>query len=204
MDYKQELLTAYRVLAAERNVLAGDPKTWEPEAKHFATLLPSDSGVVDIGCGAGRDALLLAGMGYKYLGVDLSEPMLEQARKLAPSERFISGDMYALPMEDVSFDGFWAAASLLHIPKAEMARVLTEIRRVIRPGGIGFIAVKEGLGEKVVPGPKPGSDRFFSFWQEDELATVLTANHFSVLKKTRRKLFPEDKTVWVLQFVRAV
>ncbi|MFA6603876.1 MAG: class I SAM-dependent methyltransferase [Patescibacteria group bacterium] len=204
MDHKQELLVAYRALAAERNMLAGDPKTWAPEAEHLATLLPAGSSVVDIGCGAGRDALLLAGMGYQYIGVDLSEPMLEQARRLAPGQRFIPGDMYALPMGDASFDGFWAAASLLHIPKAEMARVLTEIRRVIKPGGVGFIAVKEGVGEKVVSGPKPGSDRFFSFWQEDELAATLAANRFSVLSKNRRKLFPEDKTVWVLQFVRAV
>lgn len=204
MDYRQELLNAYCVLAAERNTLAGDPKTWIPEAKYLATLLPNSSNILDIGCGAGRDALLLPGMGYQYIGVDFSEPMLEQARKLAPNERFILGDMYALPLKNSSFEGFWAAASLLHIPKSEMGQILIEIRRIIKLGGIGFIAVKEGKGERTVSGSKPGSNRFFSFWQEDELAAILTANHFRVLNKNRRKLFPEDKTVWILQFVQGI
>jgi ubiquinone/menaquinone biosynthesis C-methylase UbiE len=200
-----QLVRAYGLLARGRNITAGNPKRWGSEAIIFTRYTKPYGRILDIGCGAGRDALLLPRVGeFKYTGVDASHEMLVEARKLAPTVQFVHGDMYTLPFPDGSFDGFWAAASLLHVPKYYIGRVLAEAHRILCADGVGFIALKEGTDERVVPGPLPGADRFFSFWQQDEFRHVLIQNRFRVLDSYRRKLSPEDSTTWLTFFVQAL
>lgn len=62
-----------------------------------ARLLPEskDETIVDIGCGTGRFAKLLYDKGYrKYLGIDFSKGMLEEAKRYNPSFTFIEGNVY--------------------------------------------------------------------------------------------------------------
>ena len=63
------------------------------------------------------------------------------------------------------------ARSLLHVPKNRLQEALAEIRRVLRPGGTLFVAVKSGDGERVEEndlGP-----RFFAYWQPTDLVAAL-------------------------------
>ena len=204
MRYTGELARAYGVLAHERNIVAGNPERWESEARDLSWYVPRRGRVLDIGCGAGRDAVLLPSVGFRYTGVDISCEMLAEARKLAPDASFTRGDVYTLPFAGGMFDGFWAAASLLHIPRYYIGRVLSEVHRVLRPSGVGFIAMKEGVGERMVPGPLPGTDRFFSFWQQGEFVATLRAQGFYVLDSCRRKLSPEDSTTWLTFFAQRI
>src|SRR3989338_7458860 len=112
-----------------------NPDFWRSEFEQFKTLLPHGK-VLDIGCGGGRDALLFVPSRYNYVGIDFSREMLEQAQRSAPNAIFVQMDMYALNFVPYTFDGFWAAASLLHIPKTKTPLVLREIHRVTKTGGI--------------------------------------------------------------------
>lgn len=205
LRHTHALTRAYDALVHQRNIIASDPKTWGFEAIILTRRARRNARILDIGCGAGRDALLLPRVGeFKYTGVDVSHEMLVEARKLAPGVSFARGDMYTLPFADRTFDAFWAAASLLHVPKHYIGRVLDEIRRVLRLDAVGFIAMKEGVGERMVPGPLPGTDRFFSFWLQDEFVATLHSHGFSVLESSRRKLSSEDRTTWLRFFVQAL
>src|SRR3989338_574275 len=111
--------------------------------------------------------------------------MLEEARKIAPEADFREMSMYALDFPDRTFDGFWAAASLLHIPKHELHRALGELRRVVKLRGIGFITMKEDEGERMVETNESGDERFFAFYSNTEFAGHLTENGFRILKSER-------------------
>ena len=90
---------------------------------------------VGTGTGAGARALRARFGGANVVGVDVSEAMLEEARKHAPKLTFVTGDATRLPFDDESFD---VAAHNNMIP------FLGETARVLRPGGWVVYAFSSG------------------------------------------------------------
>jgi ubiquinone/menaquinone biosynthesis C-methylase UbiE len=173
----------------------------------FFNLLSEDSLIVEIGCGIGRDAVRLAGK-YKYIGIDGSKSMLEIAKKNNPQAEFEVKDFYNLDFPNKTFDGFWAAASLLHVPKSEIVDVLKGIKRIIKDGGIGFISLKlkDSFDEGVIKENKKGipTERYFAFYEEGEFNHFLEETGFKVIEETRiREEGDERKQVWLCYFVRS-
>jgi ubiquinone/menaquinone biosynthesis C-methylase UbiE len=103
--------------------------------------LPSGARVLDLACGQGRHAHLLAEAGFKVDGVDLSEELLRVARKrgTGPTLKYTRADMRRLPAKWTGrFDGvvnlftsfgFFANA-------ADDAQVIRECSRMLKPGGV--------------------------------------------------------------------
>jgi SAM-dependent methyltransferase len=92
------------------------------------------SGVaLDAACGTGCHAATLAALGYEVIGVDASAAMLDVARNEVPGASFREGDLHSLPLEDSSVDVITCSLALTHVP--ELAPVLSEMARVLRPGG---------------------------------------------------------------------
>jgi len=71
--------------------------------------------------------------------------------------------------ETDAYDGIWANFSLLHAPRADMPRHLSNIVRALRPGGIFHIGVKLGSGSK-----RDQIGRLYTYFTEDELVGLLT------------------------------
>jgi demethylmenaquinone methyltransferase/2-methoxy-6-polyprenyl-1,4-benzoquinol methylase len=118
-----------------------------------AVVRPGDS-VLDAACGTGDFAVadLRAGAG-RVVGLDFSERMLERARRKAPEVAWVHGDMLALPFADGSFD---AATVGFGVRNTDLGRALTELRRVLRPGG--RLAVLE------ITRPRGPLRIFYAFW----------------------------------------
>jgi ubiquinone/menaquinone biosynthesis C-methylase UbiE len=93
---------------------------------------------LDFGCGAGRLSLALADHVDSVVGVDISPPMLDTARRLDTDGRcrFVENDRPDLSVfPDQSFDIVFSSLVLQHMPR-ELARgYLGELMRVLRPGG---------------------------------------------------------------------
>jgi arsenite methyltransferase len=98
--------------------------------------------VVDVACGSGATALLLArALGCVTVGADLGAGAIEQARRAASAgERasFLVGDAEALPLPDAGFDVALSECSLCTFP--DKPRAIAEMSRVVRPGGTIAIA----------------------------------------------------------------
>jgi 2-polyprenyl-3-methyl-5-hydroxy-6-metoxy-1,4-benzoquinol methylase len=90
--------------------------------------------MLDLGCGAGEFAAIAAGAGAEVIGADVAEAALERARRRAPQLDFrrtaVDGP---LEFADAEFDLVWASEVIEHI--ADTARWLSEVRRVLVPGG---------------------------------------------------------------------
>jgi ubiquinone/menaquinone biosynthesis C-methylase UbiE len=91
--------------------------------------------VADLGCGPGRVAAHLAGLGLDVHGVDLSPGMVEVARRDHPAIPFDVGSMLDLPFADAELAGALAWYSIIHIPQSEQDALFAEFARVVRPGG---------------------------------------------------------------------
>jgi 2-polyprenyl-3-methyl-5-hydroxy-6-metoxy-1,4-benzoquinol methylase len=90
--------------------------------------------VLDVGCGEGRFAGELARAGAEVVGIDIAERALSRARRLEPElDLRLIEEGVPWPLQDASFDLVWAGEVIEHV--ADTAPWLSELRRVLRPGG---------------------------------------------------------------------
>jgi SAM-dependent methyltransferase len=173
-DYKRQTMHAYNGLAAE--VVPGFEQFFERygrlEADHFLAHLDPGGVILDLGCGPGSASRYFAARGYTPLSADLSAAMVRECR-CRGLERVIRLDLEALPFRQRSLDAIWAHTSLLHIPKARLARALEGLKAILRPGGAIFIALIQGAGEGYQG--QPGAERWFSYFQAGEFESYLPA-----------------------------
>jgi SAM-dependent methyltransferase len=100
---------------------------------------PDGGDLLDVPCGFGRHAVPLGAAGYRVVGVDRSQPLLEEARRRTAGARWpklAQADYRRLPFGDESFDAAVCLfSSLGYLGDEEDTHVLREIGRVLRPGG---------------------------------------------------------------------
>jgi ubiquinone/menaquinone biosynthesis C-methylase UbiE len=116
--------------------------------------------------------------------------MLDEARHRVGGT-LVQSDMRTLPLADACLDGVWMCAALLHLPRAEVPGVLGEVGRVLRPGGVVYISVKEGEGEGW---QEAGWRRYFTYYQPDELTQLVEAAGFTVEDMWTKA---GEKAVWI-------
>lgn len=165
------------------------------DAEPFLSYLAPGSLILDFGCGSGRDANAFTEKGYSVIGIDLSEKMLEIARKTAPKAEFRLMDIVNLEFPDSHFDGVWAIASLLHVPKQDVPNAVGGVYRVLKNNGIWHLSVKEGSGEVMKPDARYGGvEKFWNFFAKDELESHLQTAGFSILKSSSETV---SGTSWI-------
>src|SRR3954447_6135584 len=95
--------------------------------------------VIDVPCGYGRHTLALAAAGFRVVGVDRSQTLLEEAKRRAGHKRWpklVRADYRELPLPDASFDAALNLfTSLGYLGDEADTSVMGEICRVLRPGG---------------------------------------------------------------------
>lgn len=111
--------------------------------------------VLEVGCGSGKVHVLLGNR--PYIGVDISESMLELHRKAFPDSQLHKVEPYILPFDDNSQDVVLCISVLQHIDCAEIGKLLAELCRVARKKLI--ISTWAGMGEPIVAKDADG------FWQ---------------------------------------
>lgn len=101
--------------------------------KYFA----HGSRILDLACGLGRTTLLLHEMGYRVHGVDISEPLIERARRRFPYLDLRVGSYDAIEEPDNSFDHVMISLNGIDcaFPVAQRLEALRECARVLKPGG---------------------------------------------------------------------
>jgi ubiquinone/menaquinone biosynthesis C-methylase UbiE len=165
-------------------------------------LRPGES-VLDVGCGPGIDMFEMAriiGAEGRLVGVDASEFMVAEARRRAKDFvfpiTFEVGDVYALPFPDRSFDVCCAQRVLEHLD--EPVRALSEMKRVVRPGGrIGVfdfdwdtIIIDHPDKETTRMIVRSYSDSLRNGWLGRQLPRLFKEQHLEVLSNDPVQVYP--------------
>ncbi|HJN22973.1 MAG TPA: class I SAM-dependent methyltransferase [Rhodospirillales bacterium] len=98
--------------------------------------------VLDVGCGTGGLVRLMTAMGAKAVGVECGQKPLDKARAapVAGGETYVEGFAEDLPFEDACFDIVVLFNTLHHIGRANQAKTLAEAARVLKAGGLVYVA----------------------------------------------------------------
>jgi hypothetical protein len=108
---------------------------------------------------------------------------LEPAESLAAIARAESGcEVIVAKVEDLhrqdEFDGVWACASLLHLPRQRLPLALERIAASLKRDGALFLSMQRGVGEFTAP-----DGRFYALYQPDAIALALSADGFKVVEQ---------------------
>ena len=158
----------------------------------FAASVRDVGPACDLGCGPGHVARYLHEHGVQVCGVDLSAELVERAHRLTPGIEFRQGDMMALDIPDGTWAGVAAFYSIIHIPRGDMARALSELRRVLRPGALLLLSFH--IGDDTIHlddwwGHKVCVD--FFFFRSAEIAGYLTSVGFEIEEIIEREPYPD-------------
>lgn len=115
--------------------------------ERFLNELAAGAHIADAGCGSGRDTKAFLQRGYVVTAFDGSLQMARLAS--AYTGQRCSVLRFQEMQFQQEFDGIWACASLLHVPKCEMEDVLRRFVTALKPGGIMYISFIEGEGERI-------------------------------------------------------
>lgn len=135
-----EPMKSYYNCNAEEYIKSTQNIDMTPLWKCFEELLPTGGRILDAGCGSGRDSLHFIKSGYNVSAFDSSYAMADKASALTKIKvRTLSFQKMDYIGE---FDGIWACASLLHIPRNEMNDVLLSLHRALAPNGVMYCSFK--------------------------------------------------------------
>ena len=121
--------------------------------------------VLDVGCGAGRNAVFLAEEGFYVVGVDISPTALELALEKARSKGvdrcvFVKHDFLELPFPDARFDAAFSCYAIENMSLSGIRKALSEMRRVVEDGGLILVTLHSPKHWRFGQGKEVGRNTF--------------------------------------------
>ena len=139
-----------------------------PDAQmcNFLEAVPAGAELLDLGCGPGRSAAIMAAAGHNVTATDASAEMvrLADAREGVHAHQATFDDLAG----DALYDGIWANFSLLHADPAQLPGYLGIIAGMLRPDGVFHIGMKLGEGQH-----RDRIGRLYTYVTEDGLDKML-------------------------------
>ena len=164
---------------------------------------------LDVGCGAGQYAELLAQMGFDVKLMDASKKMLALAceRVGLPADSFRPSNIFDVSWgyEDAYFDLIFASAIMIHAPKSKRVQVYAMFHRLLKPDGVLFANYK--IGDHTLISE---DGRFFAYYRDQsEPEKELKNNGFRVeamvLNTNYKNMYSDPKQIqWVNFYCRKV
>ncbi len=170
----------YDAVAAEYESRHVDRTAIEPLLERFLDSCDGNR-ILDVGCGPGWETETFDRRGYDVVGIDLSKKFLASADDRVPG-RVARMDMRMPGFSSGSFNGIWACASFLHVPRGDALRTLEAFGNLLAEGTIA-LAVKKGEG-RTVGNTYENDQRVFTRYTEPELRSLLAEASISNTKFT--------------------
>jgi SAM-dependent methyltransferase len=153
--------------------------------------------ILDFGCGPGRDLKTFARLGHRAIGLDGAARFVEMAREHSGCEVWRQ-DFLALQLPERRFDGVFANASLFHVPRRELPRVLGELYSTLKPGGVLFSSNPRGANEEGWQGARYGAYHDLAAWR----AYLAAAGFLELRHYYRPDGLPLEERPWLASLWR--
>lgn len=148
--------------------------------------------ILDFGCGPGRDLIALKTLGHQPIGLDGAAHFVEMARQNSGCEVWHQ-DFLKLHLPESFFDGIFANASLFHLPRQELPRVLRELWATLKTDGVLFSSNPRGDNQEGWNGERYGSYHDWPTWRE----FVTAAGFVEIHHYYRPTGLPREQQPWL-------
>jgi len=148
--------------------------------------------ILDFGCGPGRDLKAFVALGHFPIGLDGAARFVEMARADTGCEVW-QQDFLALDLPANRFDGVFANASLFHVPSEHIARVLSQLRATLKPGGVLFSSNPRGKNEEGWNRGRYGAYHDLAAWRR----WMTDAGFFELEHYFRPAGLPREQQPWL-------
>src|SRR5215213_6091620 len=163
----------------------------------FLVQLPPGACILELGCGAGGDTEEMLARGFDVRPTDGSPEMADIASKHLG--RTVETLLFHELDEAEAYDGIWANACLLHVPRTELPDVLARIWRALKAGGVFYASYKAGDGDG-----RDTLNRYYNYPSQDWLrATYADAGEWSSLTMEAGEVLGFDDKMASMLFVVA-
>jgi SAM-dependent methyltransferase len=151
--------------------------------------------ILEIGSGSGKDAAYFESLGYRMELSDASQGFVDYLIKNGKSARLFNAITDEL---DGDYDMVFADAVFLHFNPEQLEKVLRKIFKALKPKGLIVFSLKAGNGEEVTD-RKLGVNRYFCYWQADDIKKLLLKNGFTNIEiQTIDDYRGKDRPDWLL------
>ncbi|MBZ6077634.1 class I SAM-dependent methyltransferase [Microvirga puerhi] len=182
------------------NFYAGEAEIYAArgqEANHrridtFLKALPAGGTILELGCGGGQDSEAMLARGFDVTPTDGSPEIAREA------EKRLGRPVRVLLFEDLdarnAFDGIFANASLLHVPRKDLPRIIERVHAALRAGGVFYASFKAGLQEG-----RDRFDRYYNYPSLGWLRSVYDASRWRALtiEEEMGSGYDDEPTNWL-------
>lgn len=203
MDNNKTVFTVYNKIAKAYAEEFSKPSDYLDE---FLELLPKNGKILDVGCGVGVDSAYAQINGFKVVGVDMSEKMLEIAGSNNSNVDFRLEDIRSVEFGEGEFDGIIASCSLIHVPKEEVPKTLKRLSSFLKSGGMIYVGLQAGESKEIfIDEPfKPDEKLFLNIFSFDEIKKLLIDEGFEITHRHERIAEKKEELDFTKLYIIAV
>ncbi len=175
--------------------------TWDHDVSQnrdaLLAALPKNPGkILDLGCGPGRDLVAFKAQNQTVIGLDATPAFVEMAREASGCEVW-QQSFLGLNLPTDSFDGIFANASLIHVPRQAMVRVLQDLWRSLILNGVLLMSMGRGDWEGYTA--RTSGYRYVVAWEYETLAPCLKQAGFTIINHYYRPPgLPRQEQSWLV------
>ena len=203
--YKRTTIDSYDKTAVEYYKLVSEFKLL-PEITEFIKIVRKNGKILDLGCGPGHHSKYFSNLGFDVIGIDLSLEMIKIAKRESIKSVFQVMDILDLNFEKDTFNGIWASASLLHVPKSKIKFVLKKLKEILIENGILYISLKQGEGSEIfIDNRYGGVEKHYVYYYPEEIEKLLKNVGFNIIEiqpKDKRTIY--DTNSWLHIFCQKI
>lgn len=194
----EQTIQVYNDRTDEYIAAGADLAVNDPCLKSFIQVCPTGGRALDLGCGPGEAANLMAQAGLITDATDASSEMVAKAAQ------YPGVNTWQATFEQINgnhiYDGIWANFSLLHAPRADFPTHLSAIHTALKPNAVFFIALKLGTGQA-----RDRLGRYYTYYTAEDLCSHLETAGFKVIDKVYGRGAGLDGSVsdWISVATRA-
>ncbi|SET31863.1 class I SAM-dependent methyltransferase [Thorsellia anophelis] len=143
----------------------------------FLTYILPKGHILDAGCGSGRDALAFIQNGFMVTAFDAS-PSIASIASENIGQKVLCHTFENMDY-DIKFDGIWACASLLHVPRIKLNEIFIKLADALKDTGILYLSFKYGTSERF-----DNHGRYFNDLNENALEVFVSKSERLEIIKT--------------------
>lgn len=163
----------------------------------LSSKLKKGDAILDLGCGNGRAVKYFVDNGFQGIGIDISDKMLDLARKHIPKGKFLKREFSKLDFKPNSIDAVISFFALNHIPKSQFKDVMNSCKNILKKNGFLLLGMVKGNDEGFFKGfYDKDMSLYGAGYTKKEIVDILESTGYEVLKIAvghfKGKYFEED------------